>query len=205
MQEAWIILSPLLYFNFKSFKYRISSSFSRFHYILHDSGVLFLRVFKSLQIKEGTCNFWREPIWQKVWIIWFILLYLNFQSFRDPNFSSFIRFQYIMHDLGVLFLEFCKFLQIKQGWPNFLGELILQKAWVIWPCILCFNFKSFMNPNFLSFIRFQRIMHYSTLPFWEFWNFNKLKRGDLICGGNQFCRKSELFGGPFFTSILKAF
>ena len=26
--------------------------------------------------------------------------------------------------------------------------------------------------------------------------------GDLISGGNQFCRKSELFGAPFCISIL---
>ena len=35
------------------------------------------------------------------------------------------------------------------------------------------------------------------------WNFYKLQMGDLISGGNQFCKKSELFGPPFCISILK--
>ena len=37
----------------------------------------------------------------------------------------------------------------------------------------------------------------------EFWNFYKLKRGEKISGGNDFHRKSELFGPPFCISILK--
>ena len=41
LQKVWIIWSPLLYFNFKSFKYQISSSFIRFQCLLHDSAVLF--------------------------------------------------------------------------------------------------------------------------------------------------------------------
>ena len=39
--NVWIIWSPLLSFNFKSFKYRISLSFIKFQCTLHDSGVLF--------------------------------------------------------------------------------------------------------------------------------------------------------------------
>ena len=96
-----------------------------------------------------------------------------------------------------------KFLQIKEGGPNFLGEPILQKVWIIWSPLLYFNFKSFLDPNSPSFIRFQSILHESGKLFSESWNFCKLKRGDLISGGNQFCRKSELFGPPFCISILK--
>ena len=101
------------------------------------------------------------------------------------------------------FLRVLKFLQIKEGGPNFWGEPILQKIWIIWSPFLYFNFKSFMDPNLSSFIRFQCIPHGSVLPLSESWNFYKLKMGDLISWGNQFCRKSELFGPPFCISILK--
>ena len=95
------------------------------------------------------------------------------------------------------------YLPIKEGGPNFLGEPILQKVRIIWSLLLYFNFKSFRDSNSLSFIRFQCILHDSGALFSESWNIYKLKRGDLISGWNQFCRKSELFGPPFCISILK--
>ena len=157
----------------------------------------FLRVLKSLQIKEG------EPILQKVWIIWSPILYFNFKSVLDTNSSSFIRFQCILHDSRVLFSDSSNFYKLKRGGPKFWGEPILQKVWIIWSPLLYFNFKSFLDPNSSSFIRFQCILHDSGVLFSESWNFYKLKRGDLISGGNQFCRKSELFGPTFCISILK--
>ena len=117
------------------------------------------------------------------------------------------------------FFRVLKFLQIKEGGPNFWGEPILQKVWIIWSPLLYFNFKSFVDPNSSSFIRSQCILHDWGVIFSESWNFykfekgdlvsvgnqfcRKLKRGDLISGGNQFCRKSELIGPPFCISILK--
>ena len=101
------------------------------------------------------------------------------------------------------FLRFLKFLQVKQGDLISGGETILQKFRVIWSPLLYFNFKSFTDPNSSSFIRFQCILHDSGVLFSESWNFYKLKRGDLISGGNQFCRKSELFGPSFCIWILK--
>ena len=101
------------------------------------------------------------------------------------------------------FLRVLKFLQIKEGGPNFWGEPILQKVWIIWSPLLYFNFKSFLALNSSSFIRFQCILYDWVVHFLESWNFYKLKRGDPISGGNQFCRKSELFGPPFCISILK--
>ena len=101
------------------------------------------------------------------------------------------------------FLRVLKLLQIKEGGPNFLGEPILKTLWIIWSLLLYFNFESFMDPNSASLIRFQCILHDSGVLFSESWNFYKLKRGDLISGGNQFCRMSELFGPPFCISILK--
>ena len=101
------------------------------------------------------------------------------------------------------FLRNLKFLQIKEGEPNFWGEPILQKVWIIWCPLLYLNFKSFTGPNFSSFIRFQWMLYDSRVLFSESWNFYKLKRRDLISWGNQFCRMSELSGAPFCISILK--
>ena len=101
------------------------------------------------------------------------------------------------------FLKVLKFLQIKDGVPNFWEEPILQNVWIIWSLLLYFHFKSFLHPNSLSFIRFHWIFHVSRVLFSLFWNFWKLKRGDLVSGRNQFCRKSELFGPLFCISILK--
>ena len=101
------------------------------------------------------------------------------------------------------FLRVLKFLQVKEGGRDFWGEPILQKVWIIWSPLLYFNFKSFLALNSSSFIRFQCILHDSVVHFLESWNFYKLKRGDPISGGNQFCRKSELFRPSFCISILK--
>ena len=60
-----------------------------------------------------------------------------------------------------------------------------------------------MEPNSLSFGRFECTLHDSGVLSSESWNFYKLKRRDLISWGNQFCRISELFGSHFCFSILK--
>ena len=102
------------------------------------------------------------------------------------------------------FLRVLKSLQIKEWRPNFCEEAILQKVWIICqPPLLYFNFKSFMDTISLSFIRFSCILHDWGVLFSVFFNFYKLKRWDLISGGNQFCRMSELFGRPFCISILR--
>ena len=101
------------------------------------------------------------------------------------------------------FLRGLEFLQIKEWGSNFRGEPILKKVWIIWSALLYFNFKGFADLYYSSLIRFQCIVHDSGIHFSESWNFYKLKRGDLISGGNQFCRKSELFAPPFRSSLLK--
>ena len=118
----------------------------------------FLRVLKFLQIKDGGPNFWGEPILQNFWIIWCPLLYFNFTSFLDPNSSSFTTFQCILYDSGVLFSQSWNFYKLKMG-DLISGEPILQNVWIIWAPLLYFNFKSFLDPNFSSFIRFRCILH----------------------------------------------
>ena len=64
LQKLWIIWSPLLYFNFKSSKYPISSPFIRLQCILHDSAVLFSEPWHFYKLKRGDLisvgkKFWR--------------------------------------------------------------------------------------------------------------------------------------------------
>ena len=68
---------------------------------------------------------------------------------------------------------------------------------------LYFNPKSSTDPNSSSFVRFSCILHDSGELLSGSSNLYKLKRGNLICEGNHFCRMSELFGPALCISILK--
>ena len=151
----------------------------------------FCRVLKFLQTKEGGLNFWWEPILQEIWIIWLPLLCFNFKSSMDTISSSFIRFQCILHDSGILFAESWSFYKLKRG-DLICGESQFCRKSELFapPPLLYFNFKSFVDPNSLSFIRFQCILHGSGVLFWEFCNFYKWMRGYLISGGKPILRKS---------------
>ena len=102
-------------------------------------------------------------------------------------------------------LRVFKFVQIKVGGFNFWGEPIFQNVWIIWSPLLYLSLKSPMDQNSSSFIRFQFILLESGKLFSESWRFYKLKRGDIISGGNQFCRMSELFCPTSCIWILKVF
>ena len=163
-----------------------------------------LRVLKFVQIKERGFNFCGEPIFQNVWIIWFPLLYLSLKTPMDQNSSSFIRFQFILHESGRLFSGSWNFCKLKRGDLISRGTNFAECLNYLVP-LWCFNLKSFMDPNSPSFIAFQCILHDSGVLFWGFSNLYKLKRGDLVSAGNQFCRMPELFGPPFHISLLKDF
>ena len=61
-----------------------------------------------------------------------------------------------------------------------------------------------MNPKSLLINTLECILHDPRVLFSESWNFYRLKRKDPNSGeGDQLCRKSELFGPPFYTSTLK--
>ena len=114
LQIVWIIWSPLLYFNFKSFMDQNSLSFIRPQCILHDWGVLFSESWNCYKLKRGDLISEGEPILQKVWIIWSPLPYFNFKSFTDPTSPSYIKFQCILHDSGLFFSEFWNFYKLRR-------------------------------------------------------------------------------------------
>ena len=135
------------------------------------------RVLKFLETKEGGSKIWGETILQKVWIIWSPLQYFNFKSFIDPNSSSFIGFQCILHDSGVLFSESWNFYKLKRRDLISGGNQFCRISELFGASHLYFNFKSFMEPNCSSITRFQCILHDSGVLFSEPWNFFKLKMG----------------------------
>ena len=75
------------------------------------------------------------------------------------------------------FLNFSNFLKLKRGHLISWWEPLLQIGWIIWLPLLYFNIRNLKQPNFLSFITFQLVLHDSSVLFSIFWNFLKLKRG----------------------------
>ena len=121
----------------------------------------------------------------------------------DPNSLSFIRFQYILHDSGGIFSKSWNFCKLRRR--DLISQVtqFCKNSQLFRLPLLHLNFKSFVDPNSSSFIRFQCIFHDSGLFFWQAWHFYKLKKGDLISGLNQFYRKFELFSPSFCISVLK--
>ena len=127
----------------------------------------FPRVLKFLQIKEGGPNFWEEPILLNVWIIWSPLLYFNYKSFLYRNFLSLIRFQFLLHDSGVLFSGSWNVYKLKGGDRISKGNQFCRKFELFDPPLLYFNYKNFLYRHSLSLIRFQWILHDPGVHFLE--------------------------------------
>ena len=119
-----------------------------------------LRVFKFVKIKEGWFNFWGNQFCRMsglfaphfcisiLKVLWTQFLFIHYISVH----SAWMR---------KAFLRVLKFLQIKEGGPNFWVEPILQDVWIIWSSLLYLNLTSAMDPNSSSFIRFQSILQES--------------------------------------------
>ena len=124
----------------------------------------FLRLLTFPQIKAGGANFLGVPTAEQPNYLVALSLF-QFKIFKDPNSSSFIRFQCILHDSGIPFSGFWNFYKLK--WGNLISweEPILQSGQIIWSTLLFFTFKSFKDATSSSFIRFQCILHDSGLPF----------------------------------------
>ena len=113
-------------------------------------------------------------------MLWSPLLYFNLRNFKDPNSSLFIRFQWVLNDSPILLSVFWNFFKLKRGDLISWAEPILQNCSIIWSPLLYFNSRNLRDSNSSSFIRFQWVLHHSPVLSSIFWNFPKLKRGDLI-------------------------
>ena len=102
------------------------------------------------------------------------------------------------------FLRVLKFLQIKEGGPNFWGNQFCRKSELFGP-LFCISILKVLwtqiDHLLLNFNALCMIQEY----FYQSLEICTNQRGgrDLISEGNQFCRKFELFGPPFCISILK--
>ena len=143
-------------------------------------------------------NFLGETILQSDWIIWFPLFSFDFKSIDGPN-NNWLDSTW----LSRTFLIFSRFLEIQKGDLISCGEGILENRWIICFPSLYFNLKILRDITSLSFIRFDWILPDSAVLFSYFENFLQFKMGDLISGGNQFCRTTELFSLPFCILVLK--
>ena len=132
------------------------------------------------------------------------LLFFSFKKLNDANSSSFIRFDWILHDSAVPFSYFENFLKFKRGDLISWGKPILQNGWIIWSSLLYFSLKKLNNPNSSSFMRFDWILHDSAVLFWYFENFHKFKKGDLIYSGELIMQNGWIIWSPFSISILKS-
>ena len=97
LQSGWIILSPLLYFNFKSFNNPISSSFIRLQCILHNSGVIFSDFWNFVKLKRGNQISGENQFYRK------------FELFGPPFCISILKYsrnQFLRHSLD--FIAFCR-------------------------------------------------------------------------------------------------
>ena len=163
----------------------------------------FLKVLSFLQIKNWGHDFWEEPILQKIWIIWSPLLYFSFKRLWTEVVCHSLDFNVFCLIPKIFLPDFWNFYKLKRaylisGWNQF-----FRRSELFGVLLLGFNFKSFVDLNSSSVIRFQCILYCSGVPLVRHFKFLQIKEGDLISGRTQFCKKSELFGPPFSISILK--
>ena len=98
----------------------------------------------------------------------------------NPYSSTFIRYQYILDASPVLFSDFWNILRLKRGDLISSGEPLLQSGWIILSLHLYLSFKTIKDASSCSFIRFDSILHVSTILLSYFWNFFRWKSGNLI-------------------------
>ena len=156
----------------------------------------FLNRLKFPQNKEGDLISWGEPILQNSGITWSPLLYFNFRNLEDANSSSFIRFQWVLRDSAVLSSVFWNFLQLKRGDLISWGNQFCRTAELFGTPLLYFNCRNLNDPNSLSFIRFQWVLYNSPVPFSIFWNFLRLKMGDLISWTEPILQNGRIIWSP---------
>ena len=163
----------------------------------------FFNFFKLPQVKEGRPNFLvgTNSAERLNYLVPPPILYFYSRNLKHPNSWSFIRYQWVLHDSPVLFTIFSNCFKLKRGDLISWWEPILQKGWIIWSYLLYSNFRNLKHSNSLSFIRFQWVLHDSPVLVSIFWNFFKLKRGDLISCVEPILQNARIIWIHFCISI----
>ena len=115
LQNVWIIWSPLLYLNFKSFLDPNSSPFISFQCIFKDWGVPLSWFSNFYKFKREDLISGGNQFCRMFELFGPPLLYFNLKSSMDLKSSSFITFQSILHKWGRIFRESWKFYKLKRG------------------------------------------------------------------------------------------
>ena len=110
----------------------------------------------------------------------------QFQSFLDWTIASFIKFQCILHDSGVLYSDQSNPYKLKRGNQNCWGKQFCRMSKLFGPPFYISILKVFSTQLLHSYFRFQWILHNLGVLSSELSNFYKLKRRDLISGGTNF-------------------
>ena len=124
-------------------------------------------------------------------------------QFQRPILFVIDKIPLCIHAILCLHKVFLNFYKLWKGELTTLGEPILQNDWIIWPPLLYSNFNNLNDPNSLSFISYQCILHESGALFSVFWDLLKLKRGDLISLMTPILQNDWIIWHPFCISILK--
>ena len=153
MQNGWIIWTPFCFSVLKSWTTQIRRhSLDLIGFCMIQQ--CFSHILKiSLNSRGGDLISWGKPILQNGWTIWSSLLYFSFKKLNYPNSSSFIRFDWILHDSAVLFWYFENFHKFKKGDLIYWGG-INYAEWLNYLVLpLYINFKKLNDPNSSSHMR----------------------------------------------------
>ena len=101
-------------------------------------------------------------------------------------------------------LGLLKFLQIREGEPNFWGEANLRKVWIIWSLLLYFNFKSFTDLHSLSFITSMHSAWFRS-TFHRVLKYLQIKEGGLNLWGEATLQKVWIILSPLLYFNFKSF
>ena len=93
-------------------------------------------------------------------------------------------------------VSFLRFLQIKEGRPNFLGWTNSVERLHHLVSLLYFSFRNLKDPNSSRFISYQWVLDEATLILSIFWNLFKLRRGDLISWGEPILQNGWIIWSP---------
>ena len=141
LQNGWIIWSPLLYFNFKSWKDSKSLSFVRFQFVRHDTAVFFTFFWNLQRLQNVDLISWGGNELCKM-TEWRICISLAKTSRTEIVSHT----QCLSYDLSLLVSVFQNFEKLKRE------EQFCEAVKFSGPTLFYLSFRNFSSANFTSFI-----------------------------------------------------